>query len=94
MQKLSKKTISLINDDLYRPTSEGSIKPKYEGMINTYFAILGSIVSSFCTSPFFNQGKFVIQDILNSSFSGGIAVGGCCHLINHYCQLNNQLNYW
>lgn len=74
----------LIDDKLYRPTSEDDIKPKYEGMINTYFAILGSIISSFCTSPFFNQGKLVIQDILNSSFSGGIAVGGCCHLISHY----------
>ena len=55
----------LIDDKLYRPTSEGEIKPKYEGMINTYFAILGSIISSFCTSPFFNQGKLVFQDIIN-----------------------------
>lgn len=78
---------SLINDDLYRTIDKGDllkIKPKFEGMINTYFALIGSIIGTFCTSPFLNNGKLVLQDILNSSFSGGIAVGGCCHLINHY----------
>ena len=78
---------SLINDDLYRTIDKGNllkIKPKFEGMINTYFALIGSIIGTFCTSPFLNNGKLVLQDILNSSFSGGIAVGGCCHLINHY----------
>ena len=75
---------SLINDDLYRTIDKGKIKPKFEGMINTYFALIGSIIGTFCTSPFLNNGKLVLQDILNSSFSGGIAVGGCCHLINHY----------
>ena len=74
----------LINDDLYRRNDEGGIKPKFEGMINTYFALIGSIIGTFCVSPFFNNGKLELQDILNSSFSGGIAVGGCCHLINHY----------
>ena len=75
---------SLINDDLYRTIDKGKIKPKFEGMINTYFALIGSIIGTFCTSPFLNNGKLVLQDIFNSSFSGGIAVGGCCHLINHY----------
>jgi ammonium transporter Rh len=78
---------SLINDDLYRTIDNSNllkIKPKFEGMINTYFALIGSIIGTFCTSPFLNNGKLVLQDILNSSFSGGIAVGGCCHLINHY----------
>ena len=78
---------SLINDDLYRTIDKDNllkIKPKFEGMINTYFALIGSIIGTFCTSPFLNNGKLVLQDILNSSFSGGIAVGGCCHLINHY----------
>ena len=74
----------LINDDLYRTIGKEKIKPKFEGMINTYFALIGSIIGTFCTSPFLNNGKLVLQDILNSSFSGGIAVGGCCHLINHY----------
>ena len=69
----------LINDDDYDMK-----KPKYTGIINTYFAIIGSIISTFCTSPIFNRGKFNIDDILNSCFAGGIAIGGCCHLIEHY----------
>lgn len=76
---------SLINDDFQRTIDDdGAVSPKYEGVINTYFALIGSIIGTFCTSPFFNNGKLSLQDILNSSFSGGIAVGGCCHLINHY----------
>ena len=76
---------SLINDDFQRIIDDGAlVSPKYEGVINTYFALIGSVIGAFCTSPFFNNGKLSLQDILNSSFSGGIAVGGCCHLINHY----------
>ena len=76
---------SLINDDFQRTIDDGAlVSPKYEGVINTYFALIGSVIGTFCTSPFFNNGKLSLQDILNSSFSGGIAVGGCCHLINHY----------
>ena len=74
----------LINDSLYRKIDNKEIKLKFVGMINTYFGLIGSIIGTFCTSPFFNNGKLALQDILNSSFSGGIAVGGCCHLINHY----------
>ena len=55
---------------------------KFKGVINTYLAILGSIVGSFCFSPFFNKGKIRIKDILNSCFSGGIIVAGSCHIIN------------
>jgi ammonium transporter Rh len=43
---------SLINDDLYRTIDKGKflkIKPKFEGMINTYFALIGSIIGTFCT---------------------------------------------
>lgn len=74
----------LLNDDLYRPDDNEYKKPKYDGMINTYLAILSSIIGTFCTSPMFNQGKLIVEDILYSCFSGGIAIGGCCHLIEHY----------
>ena len=75
----------LLRDDLERPTTgETNIRVKYEAIINTYLAIIGSIIGSFSSSPLLNNGKLVLQDILNSSFSGGIAIGGCCHLINHY----------
>jgi ammonium transporter Rh len=64
---------SLVNDDEY----------KFQGVINTYLAILGSIVGTFCISPICNLGKIKIKDILNSSFSGAIIVAGCCHIIKH-----------
>ena len=64
---------SLVNDDEY----------KFQGVINTYLAILGSIVGTFCISPICNLGKIKIKDILNSSFSGAIIVAGCCHIIEH-----------
>jgi ammonium transporter Rh len=57
---------------------------KNKGIINTFFALLGSIIGSFCISPLYNQGKIKIKDILNSCFSGGIVVAGCCHIINGF----------
>ena len=64
---------SLVNDEEY----------KFRGIINTYLAILGSIVGTFCISPICNLGKIKIKDILNSSFSGAIIVAGCCHIIEN-----------
>ena len=76
---------ALLNDNLYKTINNNRIvKPKYEGIINTYLAILGSIVGTFTMSPIFNKGKLLIQDVLNSCFIGGICIGGCCHLIDHY----------
>ena len=56
---------------------------KFLGIINTYLAILGSIVGTFCISPIYNSGKIKIKDILNSCFTGAIIISGCCHIINH-----------
>ena len=53
-------------------------------MINTYLAILGSIIGTFSMSPIFNEGKLVTDDVLHACYSGGIAIAGCCHLIDHY----------
>lgn len=69
--------IGLVNEQ------EGN-EQKYDGIINTYFAILGSIVGTFCLSPIFNNGIFKIKDIINSCYSGAIIVAGCCHIIKHY----------
>ena len=59
-------------------------KLRNKGIINTYFALLGSIIGTFCISPICNRGKIKIKDILNSVFSGGIIVAGCCHIINQF----------
>lgn len=57
---------------------------KYRGIINTYLSIGGSIVSTFLISSIFNHKKLKEEDILNATFSGGIIVAGCCHIINHF----------
>lgn len=57
---------------------------KSKGIINTYLSILGSIVGTFCISPICNQGKIKIKDIVNSFFSGGIIIAGCCHIIDKF----------
>ena len=80
-EPVSNNAYTSYGDRSFKVTIYGS---KYRGVINTYLAIIGSIISTFCTSPLFNQGKFKIDDILNSCFSGGIVIGGCCHLIEHY----------
>ena len=57
---------------------------KFNGIVNTFLSILGSIVGAFITSPLCNQGYFRIKDIINSSFSGAIVIAGCCHLKQPY----------
>ena len=51
---------------------------KYRAIINTYFSICGSIIGSFIISGAFHKGKFVYNQILFSSFSGGVIISGCC----------------
>ena len=66
--------VSLIKDDI----------DKCKGVLNTYLALLGSIAGTFVFSPLVNFGKLKISDLLNSSFSGGIVVAGCCHIIDRF----------
>ena len=74
---------SLIEYTLNDNTQEPNYK-KFRGIINTYLSILGSIIGTFCISPICNLGKIKIKDIINSSFTGGIIVAGCCHIIEHF----------
>ena len=69
----------LEDDNIYELNYE-----KFKGIINTYLSILGSIIGTFCISPICNLGKIKIKDIINSSFTGGIIVAGCCHIIEHF----------
>ena len=57
---------------------------KYRGILNTYFSIGGSIIATILVSPLFNNKKVKIQDILNGTFSGGIIIAGCCHIIKEF----------
>lgn len=57
---------------------------RYRGIINTYLSLGGSIIGTFLISPIYNRNKLNIQDIFNSTFSGGIIVSGCCNIINEF----------
>ncbi len=58
--------------------------PKYRGIINTYFSIGGSIIGTFMVTSVLHQRKFKVEDIINSSFAGGIAISGCCSIIRSF----------
>ena len=61
---------------------------RYRAAINTYFSIIGSIICSFLTSAFLNNGKFIYEHILFGSFSGGIIISGCCSIcLDHWAAL-------
>lgn len=67
-------------------TKHNSLDPKelrLTGIINTYMSIVGSIISTFITSPLIHNAKFKMEHILNATYVGGIIIGGCC-TINAY----------
>ena len=51
---------------------------RYRGIINTYLSMIGSVISVFVVSPIVSNGKIKMEHLLNSSFVGGIIIGGCC----------------
>lgn len=51
-------------------------------IINTFFAMASSVVSTFAASTFL-RGKFGIDDILNASLAGGVMIGSSCNLITN-----------
>jgi ammonium transporter Rh len=61
---------------------EGNLQ--YRGIINTYFAIGGSIIGMIIMSHSLYSRKFKMEDIFYASFPGAIAIGGCCHIIKEF----------
>ena len=57
---------------------------KYRGIINTYFSVGGSIIGTFFVTSVLNHRKFKVEDIINSSFAGGIVIAGCCSIIRSF----------
>ena len=61
---------------------------RYRAVINTYFAIVGSIICSFIMSGFLNNGKLNYEHVLFGCFSGGIIISGCCSVcIDHWAAM-------
>ena len=61
---------------------------RYRSTINTYLSLSGSVVGSFIASALYNKGRYVIEQILFGSFSGGVIISGCSTVcIDHYASL-------
>ena len=56
---------------------------RYRGIVNTYLSMCGSVIGCFSLSPIFNEGKMKIEQILNSSYVGGVIIAGCCNICGH-----------
>ena len=54
-----------------------SKKFRQRGRYNTYFSLLGSVMGTFITSGFFNNGRFVFEEIIFGCISGAIIISGC-----------------
>ena len=57
---------------------------KYRGIINTYFAVGGSVIGMFAMSHLLNNKKMKIEDLIYASFPGAIIIGGYCHIIKEF----------
>ena len=51
---------------------------RYRGIINTYLSMVGSLIGTFVFNPMIHNGKIKVEHLLNSSYVGGIIIGGCC----------------
>lgn len=38
-------------------------------------SLIGAVLMAFLTSSFLNNGKFMMEDIINSSLAGGVIIG-------------------
>ena len=57
---------------------------QYRGIINTYFAVGGSIIGIFIMTHALYNRKIKLEDLFYASFPGAIAIGGCCHIIKEF----------
>jgi len=51
---------------------------RYRGIVNTYLSMVGSLIGTFVFNPMIHNGKIKVEHLINSSYVGGIIIGGCC----------------
>jgi ammonium transporter Rh len=59
-------------------TSDAEI---HMSVLNTYFSIIGSVLSAYATSMLLGNGRFHMSQILNATLSGGVAMGSCADIL-------------
>lgn len=52
-------------------------------VVNTVLSLCGSTMATYLTSALFHQTKFCIEDVLNATLAGGVAMGSSADLILH-----------
>jgi hypothetical protein len=51
---------------------------RVRAIINTYFSLTGGVISTFLTSMFVNGQRLNLEDVLNATVAGGVAIGATC----------------
>ena len=49
--------------------------------LNTYFSIIASVISAYCTSVLLGKGRFTMSQILNATLAGGVVMGACADIL-------------
>jgi ammonium transporter Rh len=52
-------------------------------IVNTLLSLTGSCVMVFLITPFFKEGKFHMENILNATLAGGVIIGSSADIIIH-----------
>jgi ammonium transporter Rh len=50
-------------------------------VLNSYFSIIGSVISAYGTSVLLGDGRFAMSQILNATLAGGVAMGSCADIL-------------
>jgi len=69
---------------MYWPSFNGALatgNSKHRVVINTVLSLTGSCISTFALSQLLRGGKLEMEDILNASLAGGVAVGSSSDLV-------------
>lgn len=59
-------------------TSDAEI---HMAVLNTYFSIIGSVLTAYTTSVMLGNGRFTMSQILNATLAGGVAMGSCADIL-------------
>lgn len=58
-----------------------NVNDVHRAALNTILSLTGSCISTFCSSAFFRNGRFSIDDILNATLAGGVIMGTSADII-------------
>jgi ammonium transporter Rh len=69
---------------MFWPSFNGALglaHAQLRSVVNTYLSLTGSVFIVFMLNPFFKDGMFHMEDVLNASLAGGVIIGASADLI-------------